>query len=193
MTLFVKNTDTAIMGLKATADVVLPVHGLADDGLPIFGEPELMQETPEIEIRDNAVIYVTAEGDTYPDRVIEDRREDGSVLAARVMPPARPITIAVAAAWRHAVAARQTKASLVDWAEGLTDGEFLKLHGLYLSERDWRINRATEGAWQVTELYTDGTVTEDARNGPWAIVGNDRALLVREALQQILFIYRIEE
>lgn len=185
MTLFVKNTDTAIMGLKATADVVLPVSGLADDGLPIFGEPEMMQETPEVEIRNNCVMYVTAEGDTYPDKVVEDRRADGSVVAARTMPAARPLSDQIYVMWRHSVLTLKTRASFIEWVDGLTDREYLAHHGLYLRERDWKINRAHEGSWQVTEHYVDGIVTEDASNGPWAIVGHDRDELVQEAFIQI--------
>lgn len=193
MTLFVKNTDTAIQGVKATADVIWEVSGLADDGLPILGEVSLMQETPEMEIRDNEIMFVTAEGDTYPGSLIEDRREDGSVQSMRSMPRARPVTKTIALHWRQAVAARKTRASLAAWIEGLTDREYLALHGLYLRARDWRINQAHEGDWQITEHYESGHTQEDGSGGVWAIVGRDRDALEQEALGQIAAHYEVEE
>lgn len=184
MSLFVKHTEIALVGIKASADVIQRVSGLTDDGLPILGEVELMQETPQLEIRDGQIMYATEDGDTYPASMVVDWRENGDVIAAHQLEQDRPLTQNIRAVWRAEVAGRRTEQSLKEWTDDLSDGEWLKFHGLYLGERDMRINEDFEGAWQVTENYDAG---EDlsAGNGPWAIVGNDTVALCREAINEV--------
>jgi hypothetical protein len=193
MTLFVKGTDTALVGIKVNAEAIQLVSGLTDDGYPILGEVVLMLETPDFELRNNSVMYITAEGDTYPDKLVVDLRDDGSEVAAIRQPPARPVTVAARETWRQEVLRHETLAGLHDWVEGLTDPAYFAAHGLYLSERDPMINRAFEGKWQIAEHYEPGTETETAQDGPWAIVGDDRQALVAEGYQQIRAFYQLHE
>ncbi|NKX37321.1 hypothetical protein HGG70_05155 [Rhodobacteraceae bacterium R_SAG4] len=191
MTLFVKNTDTALVGIKATAEVIQRVSGLTSEGFPVLGEVELMQETPELEIRNGQIMFATDEGDTYPAKLVEDRREDGSVVAARMLEEDRPMTENIRALWRAEVTGRRTEMSLADWAENMTEKEWLQSNGLYLAPRDEDINTRFEGEWQITEHYTPGYSQPDGKGGDgiWAIVGDDPEALIEEAISHIRAFY----
>lgn len=97
----------------------------------------------------------------------------------------RPVTSVIEATWRHYVASHLTQAGLLDWVESLPVEHYLRLHGLFVARRDLRINTRELGLWQVTEHYTPGTTSEDASDGPWAIVGDDRGALIAESLGRI--------
>jgi hypothetical protein len=93
------------------------------------------------------------------------------------------------ATWYVAVASRQTELGLDEWTAALTAEAFLRLHGFYVGERDMNINAAHDGAFMVSEYYVPGVVSKDASDGPWAIVGDDKDALIKEALDVINFFY----
>lgn len=52
--------------------------------------------------------------------------------------------------------------------------DWLRKHGFIIGIRDARLNRAFKGSYMVTEQFTEPlTPTDDGRNGPWCIVGDD--------------------
>lgn len=54
--------------------------------------------------------------------------------------------------------------------------------GFTVGKRDHRVNRKYRGDFMVVEAHEDNELpTDDGSNGPWAIVGDDLAALVREA------------
>ena len=58
----------------------------------------------------------------------------------------------------------------------------LREWGFVVGKRDPRINTRFEGSFMVVESHEESELpTEDGRNGPWCIVGDDLAALVREA------------
>ena len=59
---------------------------------------------------------------------------------------------------------------------------FLEKHGWVCGLRDTRLNRAFAGRFMCAEPYDDDdTPTDDARNGPWCIVGDNLDPLIDEA------------
>lgn len=58
----------------------------------------------------------------------------------------------------------------------------LQSWGFTVGPRDSRVNTNYPGAFMVIESHEDSELpTQDGRNGPWAIVGDDLNKLVREA------------
>lgn len=58
----------------------------------------------------------------------------------------------------------------------------LEQHGFTVGARDPRVNRAFTGKFMVIEQHEDSQLpTDDARNGPWAIVGDDLDDLIEQA------------
>lgn len=61
--------------------------------------------------------------------------------------------------------------------------EILKQRGFVVGKRDPRLNRAFKGRFMVAEPYKRGIATDDARHGPWCIVGDNLAALITTACQ----------
>lgn len=57
----------------------------------------------------------------------------------------------------------------------------LQRAGFVVGGRDHNLNRRFPGAFMVAEPYPEGTISDDAGNGPWCIVGDNLAELVAEA------------
>ncbi len=54
--------------------------------------------------------------------------------------------------------------------------------GFTAGRRDPRVNTAFQGAFMVIEPFDESQLpTEDASNGPWAVVGDDLAALINDA------------
>lgn len=63
-----------------------------------------------------------------------------------------------------------------------TKTEWLRAQGFTVGTRDARLNTNYPGAFMVVEGHEDSELpTEDGRNGPWCIVGDDLAALVDQA------------
>lgn len=59
---------------------------------------------------------------------------------------------------------------------------FLQSRGFTVGERDPRLNTAFKGAFMVVESHEESELpTEDGRNGPWCIVGDNLDELVDRA------------
>lgn len=55
----------------------------------------------------------------------------------------------------------------------------LKEHGFTVWDRDPRLNRNYPGRFMVVEAHDESELpTDDGRNGPWCIVGDDLTVLV---------------
>lgn len=91
----------------------------------------------------------------------------------------------VSAMWRQEVKNQKTILGLEEWLMKMSEEDFLRAHGLYSETRDLNINSAHDGDWQVAEHYMPGTKSKDASDGPWAIVGDDRTALVKEAIETV--------
>lgn len=186
MTLYIKGTDTIITGTLESIVGQAYLNGLEDDGsISYEGSTEVYwDDQTTATSRSGQPVWMDDDGNEHRDIEVEDRRDDGTVVAFAPW-PARPFTAVICSAWRGAVTARQTERGLEHWVNALSDEAYLRTHGLYLAERDPLINMLHKGAWQVAEHYAPGTKTEDASDGPWAVVGDDKDQLVAEALAQI--------
>jgi hypothetical protein len=59
---------------------------------------------------------------------------------------------------------------------------WLQSRGFVVGDRDPQLNRAFTGRYMVAGVYdTSETPTDDGRNGPWCIVGDNVEDLVRHA------------
>ena len=57
--------------------------------------------------------------------------------------------------------------------------QFLVSYGWRIGQRDPRLNTNYPGQYMVVEAYEESDLpTEDGRDGPWCIVGDDLAMLV---------------
>lgn len=64
---------------------------------------------------------------------------------------------------------------------------FLENYGWFVGIRDRRLNTNYDGSFMVVEPYDDSDVpTEDARNGPWCIVGDDLDALIEEGYEALV-------
>lgn len=64
--------------------------------------------------------------------------------------------------------------------------ELLRAYDFVVGDRDPKLNTAHAGAFMVAEQYTPRlTMTKDAGNGPWCIVGDDLIALVDEAYEHL--------
>lgn len=55
----------------------------------------------------------------------------------------------------------------------------LREHGFVVGERDPRLNTNFAGAFMVAEAHEESELpTQDGRNGPWCVVGDDLPTLV---------------
>lgn len=60
--------------------------------------------------------------------------------------------------------------------------EVLRSAGFTVGERNPQVNRAFAGRFMVIEDHEGGELpTDDGRNGPWAIVGDNLNALVQQA------------
>ncbi len=61
----------------------------------------------------------------------------------------------------------------------------LEACGFVVGERDPRLNTNYTGEYMVAEAYdeSDELPTQDGRNGPWCIVGDDLDALIAEAYE----------
>lgn len=60
--------------------------------------------------------------------------------------------------------------------------ELLERAGFHVGERETRLNTAFSGRFMVVEPYEESELpTEDGRNGPWCIVGDNLNALIVEA------------
>ena len=58
---------------------------------------------------------------------------------------------------------------------------FLRSYGFVVGDRELRLNTNYPGQFMVAESYDENELpTEDGRNGPWCIVGDDLEALVDE-------------
>lgn len=56
----------------------------------------------------------------------------------------------------------------------------LESYGFIIGPRDRRINRFYSGAWMVVEAHEESELpTDDGRNGPWCVVGDDLPHLIQ--------------
>lgn len=187
MTLYIKDTDTAIVGTLEHLTGVGLVHELDDDGTIIWAGQTTIDWGAQYTVFDKDMpVWVDEHGSEYRGVQVEDRREGGKVIPYLLphQDPVRPVTKQIRALWRHNVQNHQTEQGLAEWGENLPIKTWLAHHGLLLAERDPFVNAKFEGAWQITQPYEKmETPMEDAQAMEiFAIVGDDLEELIKEAL-----------
>lgn len=60
-------------------------------------------------------------------------------------------------------------------------------YGYTIGQRDSRLNRNYEGVFMVVEAYDEDMLpTDDGRNGPWCVVGDNLEELVNKAFDNLV-------
>lgn len=63
----------------------------------------------------------------------------------------------------------------------VTKRMWLEAHGFIVGNRDERINTAFRGQFMVIQPHDETSLpTEDAKNGPWAVVGDNLDELIEQ-------------
>lgn len=186
---FVQGTDTELIGVKVTVEGVYHLAGMDKTGAPIFGPKlEMDEDSVEFTLNKDGLVFVTEEHDSYQAPSVVYRDDNGQETIYNGAPSGydRHITESICEVWRKEVASRKTMSGLSEWVGDLQDDKWLALHGLYLRKRDGLIAQAHRGAWQVTEHYEPGMVTDGLDDGGFFVaVGDDREDLIRAGLERI--------
>jgi hypothetical protein len=161
--LYVKDSDTQILGVLANAPGVIQLT-TKGDSLVLGDFLQDSQEPAEICMNLGQPLFVDYENGIYSADALECVDEETGERHPINLPEShnRILTPAIDALWRKAVVSYQTTDGLREWADELSEAEYLKAHGLYLSARDWRFLQAFDGAYQIAAHYEPGLVTEEA-------------------------------
>ncbi|MTH61151.1 hypothetical protein [Paracoccus litorisediminis] len=185
MTLFIKGTDTRIVGTLSAYEGVATASGLTERGTIRWTGEFTLRDGDETILRNGSPVWIDDEGAEHFGVSVEDRREDGAVIAHRSLEAdlVRPITKALLHHWKLHVQHNQTELGAKQWGEELPAKTWLSYHGLILAERDPYVNVKFEGSHQITQPYDplEDNMEDASRSGVWAIVGDDVDELLREA------------
>ena len=82
MTLYIKGTDTVVIGTRETLWGIANASGLSDDGKIVWsGQTDIEWNDQETVIENGLPVWIGEDGCEYRNVEVEDRREDGTVVA----------------------------------------------------------------------------------------------------------------